>query len=48
MRCGAGLSLVARGNVESIPTLSLGTAEESLFSEIKTGGNGEPIRITAW
>ena len=36
--------VVARGNVESIPTLSLGTAEESLFSEIKTGGNGEPIR----
>ena len=36
--------VVARGNTETIPPLTLGTAEESLFSEIKTGGNGEPIR----
>jgi hypothetical protein len=36
--------VVARGSVESMPALSMGTAEASLFSEIKTGGNGEDVR----
>eukprot|EP01043_Picozoa_sp_COSAG02_P090235 COSAG02_NODE_27117_length_616_cov_1.661509_1_plen_80_part_01 len=36
--------VVARGNVESMPALSMGTPEASLFSEIKTGGNGEEVR----
>ena len=36
--------VIARGNAQSIPALSLGTAEASLFPEIKTGGNGEPLR----
>ena len=36
--------VVARGSVESMPALSMGSAEASLFSEIKTGGNGEEVR----
>ena len=36
--------VVARGNVESMPALSMGTSEASLFSEIKTGGNGDEVR----
>ena len=28
--------VIARGNVESMPALSMGTSEASLFSEIKT------------
>ena len=36
--------VVARGNDKNIPALALGTAEASLFPEIKTGGNGEPSR----
>ena len=36
--------VVARGNITSMPALSLGSSESSMFPEIKTGGNGEPIR----
>ena len=36
--------VVARGNVESMPALSMGSPEASLFPEIKTGGNGEEVR----
>ena len=36
--------VVARGNPESLSQLTLGSSQESLFSEIKTGGNGEPTR----
>lgn len=36
--------VVARGSVETMPALSMGSAEASLFSEIKTGGNGEEVR----
>eukprot|EP01043_Picozoa_sp_COSAG02_P053470 COSAG02_NODE_5907_length_3944_cov_7.939922_1_plen_154_part_00 len=38
--------VVARGNgnVESMPALSMGSPEASLFPEIKTGGNGEDVR----
>ena len=35
---------VSSGVAESLSQLTLGTSHESLFSEIKTGGNGEPIR----
>jgi hypothetical protein len=36
--------VVARGNVETMPALTMGTPEASLFPEIKTGGNGEEVR----
>ena len=36
--------VVARGSVETMPALSMGSSEASLFSEIKTGGNGEEVR----
>ncbi len=36
--------VVARGNPNPLSSMTLGSAAESLFSEIKTGGHGEPIR----
>ena len=41
-------SIVARGNSESLPTMSMTSigAGESLFEEIKSGGNGVEQRIS--
>ena len=45
-QCSQLWLVIARGNNVTMPELSLGSSESSMFPEIKTGGNGEPVRIS--
>ena len=45
-QCSQLWLVIARGNNVSMPELNLGSSESSMFPEIKTGGNGEQVRIS--